>query len=1737
MALLRTPQNKTEPATLDQAKNAASSGKPGILNVARAAVVRAMGNIKDDSKLGIAKNTITGLPQAGVKVASTIRDAVVKPATEALVIRPALRASEAVGTGILKAASKVTGNQDYYNRALDFSNRTKEVNIPGTRMLTGGSTTVKKPTPRQIAGEALESASYLYTPAKAAETLPLLRGGVKPWLQIGKNVAQGAVGGYMGDVGYGLQDETKTVPEALKPGLGTAIGTAVPVLGATAQAAKESADLYRSMTPAQRQAGKIRNLLVPDVPTPQENNLAQEARPRSVQPYKETGDLTTKILKDLEGKTTVSKQYILDATNRGEVKQVERELIRNILEREPATVNVSDFADKVKAELLPLEPSTLRDGRYENITLPEELRGKIAEYQERIYSSPIKTSAGDVHYSGDYPNANYFGHTRIEDMADNQTRRVIEVQSDLYQKGNLEREITAGMAPSTDAELAKALPENLRKEFNQIIKDRKAGVRKDGQVQRLSELNDIATELRGKTQKGKLQQYNDPTAHFRMVREEIKKAAEDGKTKLQFPTGETAMKIEGLGERNNWTFNTKQIGGDEAYATLKPEMLEVGKIVDNGSPWVITDVLGDGKFKAVPLREVGFTVKNDYELNRLAKEYGYLDGGEINASAVVKDGGLFPKVIEKTNNIEQFDISGKVDTNNPIYKFYEKDMGKYLKNKYNAQLVTDENGVTWYEVNVNPKLGNLPTEAFGAVAGVEIDEDGNVTFDPTKAVAGVVGMTAYNKGKRLFTQNQVDMMKVQLEIAQDLLDNHPAKELIKYTNKRTGELPEVVGGFKTAMGKKVSKFGREGDTLLTNTPYEDSETARQAVEDYKLGQQKVKELKETIKEATRQIKKEATKTVTTANKLDKSNTSLNSLYNKLRRTEESLANALQFPEAHKKAYGEDRIPIYKEKILELRNKISEKLSPNAPKETALPANYAPKTRYANEIDPVKYSSEGVPLALTAREKAILANPEGKIGTKSLQQTGKIQEPLLKPRLAEQEMPFLKTKTPPTQQEGLLAKLSKEKSKESLADLGSQQNQDRWGGKSFEEMVQKTPTPVNEKVNMLDYIRTPDRVLNKIGLGKEASLIRKQYEKYQLELPKNIEKITEWSKQVPKESNIKIFRHLDGEKILLNEKEAKVANEIKTWLSNWADRLGLPEDKRISSYITHIFEPDFIKKEFDEDLAKIVADKVPGSVYDPFLQERLGKLGYIQDTWRALDAYVKRATRKVHMDPALEQLKNASKDLEKSQFDYVKKYADRVNMRPTDADNLIDNMIKSIPGVGYKLGQRPVARLSQAGRRLVYRGLLGMNIGSALRNLSQGANTYAKLGEKYTALGYLNMLMKGTKELEEVGVLVDNFVQDRNLSATRKLWENVDKGLFFLFDRAEKINRGAAYFGGKAKALAQGLSEEQAIEAGKKMVRDTQFSFGSIDTPAVMQSDILKTITQFQSYTVKQVEFLAEMAKNKEFAGLARYALAGLAFTYSIGKLFGMKPTDLIPTFRIGVPPTLQAGWETVKAAADAPDEYGNKRDTKQKLKDVGKGFLNFIPGGAQLRKSYQGLKAVSEGGSYTAGGKLQYEIPNTTETKVRAGLFGKYSLPQAREYYNNLERPMDKEIEQFKQEQDKTRTELNKQALLELNRLEQSPETAAQEFEMIRENNPALAKKIAELKKERDLGLTDKDKEIKSLGVENGQRAKYLYAQFMKLETNEERAALWEELSKKKIISDQVEKQLRYLIKNNGSTE
>ena len=64
-------------------------------------------------------------------------------------------------------------------------------------------------------------------------------------------------------------------------------------------------------------------------------------------------------------------------------------------------------------------------------------------------------------------------------------------------------------------------------------------------------------------------------------------------------------------------------------------------------------------------------------------------------------------------------------------------------------------------------------------------------------------------------------LKNQLEIYNTMIDEHPAFPLTKFANKRTQELPEVIGGVS-------GRFGREGDSIVTEYGFSSSEDARDA---------------------------------------------------------------------------------------------------------------------------------------------------------------------------------------------------------------------------------------------------------------------------------------------------------------------------------------------------------------------------------------------------------------------------------------------------------------------------------------------------------------------------------------------------------------------------------------------------------------------------------------------------------------------------------------------------------------------------------------------------------------------------------------------------------------------------------------------------------------------------------------------------------------------------------------------
>lgn len=672
---------------------------------------------------------------------------------------------------------------------------------------------------------------------------------------------------------------------------------------------------------------------------------------------------------------------------------------------------------------------------------------------------------------------------------------------------------------------------------------------------------------------------------------------------------------------------------------------------------------------------------------------------------------------------------------------------------------------------------------------------------------------------------------------------------------------------------------------------------------------------------------------------------------------------------------------------------------------------------------------------------------------------------------------------------------------------------------LESIINSTFNDVRKKANILDYLRTPSRVYKKFGMEEEANLLRKKYDDYQMELPKEIDKITAWSKRVTPDANVRIFRFLDGKYPRLdNPIEEKVALEIKDYLKEWAHKLKLPEDRQITNYITHLFPKGSIEKEFDPDIAKLINSKVVKSVFNPFLQKRIDVPEYLENVWPALDAYAKRGVRKFHMDPALERVAAKAEHLPLESFNYIKSHIARINMQPTEIDNLIDNAVKTSP-IGYKLGQRPVTAVTQKARQMVFRGLLGLNPASALRNLQQSTNTYSLIGEKNFGIGLMKTVMNLPKlllnkntELEMAGVLGKDIVQDRTINAVGKFWEKTDDTLFYLFNMAEKVNRGIAYWGAKNKGIAQGMDEARAISYAKGIVGKTQFYYDVIDTPAALQSDIAKTLAQFMKYPLAQSEFLVEMVKDKNVAGSIRWIVSNLLFIASAGKILGLDYKDMFPQMRFGVPPTMQLPWEVGKAAMNAPDKYGGVSDESNPVRrilgsnGVLKGAMNYIPAGGQIRKTWEGLNAYREGASLTPTGRERFPIEQNRSNLLKTAFLGQYATPGGQEYIQNL---------------GKSKSEVLYETLKKL-----PPEQAANTVSQLKQSNPTLYRNFNQFMKDKSMNVTTDEEQVRNLPVRDGSRAKRIVKQFNSLGDPAKKAALWKRYKQAGIITADIEKQL-----------
>lgn len=475
---------------------------------------------------------------------------------------------------------------------------------------------------------------------------------------------------------------------------------------------------------------------------------------------------------------------------------------------------------------------------------------------------------------------------------------------------------------------------------------------------------------------------------------------------------------------------------------------------------------------------------------------------------------------------------------------------------------------------------------------------------------------------------------------------------------------------------------------------------------------------------------------------------------------------------------------------------------------------------------------------------------------------------------------------------------------------------------------------------------PREVLQKFGAPgrRVARILDKAVDEVAIADNKTALQIRDWKRAAKDGKTMPtIAKALDGDMNAYNslsDSQKEIANQIRDFLRDYADKLGLEPGQRVENYLPHIFD-DKPASAIDKALAELTAGKtvdgktltadmraernqiIRGVDYEAlemirrnsaykvkngFLKHRTGKEGYSFDLPDILVTYAHAAHNTIHLKPAFSEVKGASEYMNAEQNKYLAEVVRSVGGRPTDElGQQLNNQLESILPTSSAY-----STYSSKVRKLIYDGTMGFNVRSAIQNLGQGANTYAHLGEKYYPIGMAKAVQSFKHsngmydELVEHGVLTNRF-SDELRNGGNAEHTKLNNAMWGMFRGVEQLNRAAAYFGAKQRYIDKYIKSEakkgnvisekdipedvlkSAQTAGRRMSAKTQFEFGKLDQPIKQQTATAKNFLQLQGYNIAQVRLIKNMIAGSDGmfkkAPNGKYHLSGVG-ALRLARLFG-----------------------------------------------------------------------------------------------------------------------------------------------------------------------------------------------------------------------------------------------------------
>jgi len=282
------------------------------------------------------------------------------------------------------------------------------------------------------------------------------------------------------------------------------------------------------------------------------------------------------------------------------------------------------------------------------------------------------------------------------------------------------------------------------------------------------------------------------------------------------------------------------------------------------------------------------------------------------------------------------------------------------------------------------------------------------------------------------------------------------------------------------------------------------------------------------------------------------------------------------------------------------------------------------------------------------------------------------------------------------------------------------------------------------------------------------------------------------------------------------------------------------------------------------------------------------------------AYFPSVIKQVVYNKYLPEIRDTITRLPKNKQFYAEELISTVLGKPQWYDVMMENFLKQ-NGVEVK---SPLTKADIAVSNGLYRGILGLNPVSAVKNLSQTVNTMSEIGVLPTLEGMARLTTKKGRALIKEHQVLDDWqnIFEKDVS----IKNNVDGVIFSPMSGSEYLNRGFSFLGTYHKVLRSGATQSEAVAKALATTQETQFVYGKLGkSPFIDKVPFGRTFTMFTSFPRKQIEFLNHLRKDNK-AGLFRYmGILGLATTLMGGKaamnLLVPKPSDALPIPKEGNP--------------------------------------------------------------------------------------------------------------------------------------------------------------------------------------------------------------------------------------------